>query len=109
MAEVLKNLGQSLPDANTLTAMYTVPASRSAAVSSLVVCNQGSTTAKFRVAHAVSGAADDPKQYLYYDQDVPAKKTFIATVGLSLATSDVIRVLSDTGLLSFNLYGAEVS
>lgn len=109
MAETIKNLGQAIPASNVLTALYTVPGARVAVVSSLLVCNQGSTPAKFRVSHAVSAESDSPKQYLYYDQAVPAKNTFAATLGLSLGAADVIQVLSDTGLCSFNLYGTEIA
>lgn len=110
MAELLKVLGQAYPAGNVLTDLYTVdPAAQYAVLSTLTVCNQGSRTARFRVAVAVAGAADTRSQYVYYDERVPPNRTWAATLGLTLATSGVVRVLSDTGTVSFNLSGDEVS
>lgn len=109
MADTLKNLAQSNPALGTLTGVYTVPGATSAMVSSLIVCNQGATTATFRISHAVAGAADTAAQYLYYDMPIPAKQTFAATVGLSLAATDVLRAYASSGSLSFNVYGVEVT
>lgn len=109
MAETLKNLGQAIPAGNTLSDLYTVPGATSATGSSLVVCNQGSADTTFRVAHAIAGAADTPAQYLYYDVVVYAKSSFVATLGITLAATDVVRCHSGNGLVSFNLYGVEVT
>lgn len=108
MAEVLQVLGQIVPSPNTLTSLYTVPALLSASISSVIVCNQNSTTVLFRISIAVGGAGDDPKQYLYYDLPLDGNDTFIATVGLSLATTDVVKVQCNTGGVSFNIFGVEV-
>lgn len=107
MADTRKVLGQSNPAARTLTDLYTVPGAASVVVSSIVICNQSTADAKARVSVAVAGAADEPKQYLYYDLDVPGNETFIATIGITLAATDVVRVYSDTDYLSFNLFGLE--
>jgi homoserine dehydrogenase len=107
VAETFKNLGQQGPAGNTLTDLYTVPGATSAVVSSVIVCNRSLLDTTFRLSHAIAGAADTAAQYLYYDASVQAGATFIATVGLTLATTDVIRCLSSNGLVSFNLYGVE--
>ena len=109
MAEALKVLGQLAPSANTLSALYTVPALKSATVSTLVVCNPTAGTAKFRISIAVAGAADDPKQYLYYDVSLTKNNSFTATLGITLGAGDVVRVHTDTANVSFNLFGVEVS
>lgn len=104
-----KVLGQSLPPTATLTTLYTVPLGKYAVISTLVVCNQSAYSQTFRIAVAVAGAADEGKQYLYYDQYVLANATFTATLGISLAPSDVLRCLSSSGSLSFNVFGVEVT
>ena len=109
MAETLKNLAQIAPAAQTLTTLYAVPPGVQASVSSFVACNRGVEAMRFRLAHAVSGAPDGVAQYLYYDEWVPPNKTFIATIGLTLSAADVLRVYSNTGTASFNLYGAELT
>lgn len=109
MAEALKCLGQLKPIRFVHTPIYTVPAAKSAVVSSIACCNQGSTPSRFRVSHAIGGAPDNDAQYVYFEELVPAKKTFIATIGLTMAATDALRVSSDTGEMSFLAYGSEVS
>ena len=108
MADTYKVLGQSIPQAGVLDNTYT--AASGAVVSSVLVCNQGRNTAKFRISVAVAGAADTAKQYIYYDVEVFGNDTFNAVLGLTLAATDVVRCMSDTaGLVSFNVFGIEVA
>jgi len=107
MTDFVKVLGQLTPSANTLTAAYTVPALTSTVVSSIVICNTNSSFIVFRVSIAIGGAADTIAQYIYYDLPMDPNDTFIATIGVSLATTDVIRVRSDTSNVSFNIFGVE--
>lgn len=109
MAETLKVLGQASPAATTVTDLYTVPAATSTTVSTLTVCNQNATPIKFRVAVAIGGVALAVAQYLYFDVLLAGNASFAATIGLSLATGDVVRVRTDTTSVSFNLFGVEVS
>ena len=108
MAEAFKVLGQSAPAATTLTDAYTVPAATQTVLSTVVVCNQGAATT-FRVSIAVAGAADTPKQYLYYDTAIAQNATLTATLGISLATTDVVRVYAGAATLSFNVFGVEIT
>jgi len=109
MAEVLKVLAQLNPAATTLTALYTVPALTSATVSTLAVCNRSASSVTFRTSVAVAGAADDVKQYLFYDVVLTKNSTFTATIGVTLGAADVVRVYASTTGLSFSLFGVEVS
>jgi len=106
--QTLKVLGQSAPGATTETDLYTVPGATSAAVSTLVVCNRG-TSATFRVSVSVAGAATTNKDYILYDVTVSANDTYMATLGIGLATTDKVRVYASTANLSFNLFGVENS
>ena len=108
MADSPKVLAQSNPASGTLTTLYTVPANRYAVCISIIVCNQSSSTIHFRVSVAVAAAADTPAQYLYFDVVLTKNDTFIATIGVTLATTDVVRVQADSSQVSFNLFGVEV-
>jgi glucose-6-phosphate dehydrogenase assembly protein OpcA len=108
MATTYKVLGQSNPSATTEVTLYTVPASTSAVASSIIVCNRASTQASFRVSVSVAGAATSNKDYLYYDLLIGGNDTFIATIGVTLATTDVVRVYASSANISFSLYGSEV-
>lgn len=109
MATNYKVLGQSSPLATTQTTLYTVPALTKAIVSSIIIANRGASTAYFRISISVAGASTSNKDYIYYDLPIGGNDTFIATVGITLATTDVIRVYSSNSSLSFSLYGSEIS
>ena len=109
MADTYKILGQSNPSAATLTDAYTVPAATTAIVASIVVANRSTTATSFRISLAVEGAADDNKQYLYYDVVIDNNDTFVATIGITLGARDVVRVYATLATLSFAVLGAEIT
>jgi hypothetical protein len=109
MANVYKILGQISPSATTETNLYVVPATTSTVCSSISICNRGGTQTTFRVSISPLGAATANKDYLYYDVTLAGNDTFIATIGVTLATTDVIRVYSGNASLSFQLFGTEIS
>lgn len=109
MGEVVKVLAQVSPAATTQTTLYTVPGATVAVLSSLVVCNQNATSITFRVRIQVGGAANDVKQFIYYDVTVFGGDTFVATIGISLAAADVVTCYASATNVSFNLFGVEVS
>jgi len=107
MATTPKVLGQSAPLATTLTALYTVPGATNATVSSVTVCNTSATPTTFRISVAPAGAGDALSQYLFYDVTIPGNDSFIATVGLTLEATDIIRVYATLATLSFSAFGIE--
>jgi len=109
MAETRKVLGQVVPNATTLTDAYTVPASTQAVVSSITVSNNSAVATSFRISVAVAGAADNAKQYLYYDVVITGNTTFAAVIGITLGAADVVRVYATLATLAFNIYGVELT
>lgn len=109
MPTLYKVLGQSSPSATTETDLYTVPAATSAVASSVIVCNRSAVLSTFRISIAVGGVATTNKDYIYYDLPIGANDTFIATIGVTLATTDKVRVYASNTNLSFSLYGSEIS
>lgn len=107
MATTLKVLGQVNPTAATLSTLYIVPASTSTVCSSIVVCNRSSVATTFRVAIRPLGAAISDEHYIYYDITIAGNDTFIATIGMSLAATDVVSVYATLATLSFNLFGQQ--
>jgi glucose-6-phosphate dehydrogenase assembly protein OpcA len=109
MATTLKVLGQIAPSATTLTTLYAVPSATSAVCSTLVVCNRSSTATSFRVAVRPAGASISNEHYIYYDVAIAGNDTFCATIGISLATTDVVSVYATLATLSFSLFGQQVT
>lgn len=107
--QIYKILGQSAPSATTETVLYTVPASTSSICSSLSVTNRGATTTTFRISVSAAGAATANKDYIYYDVNIPTHDTFMATIGITLAATDVVRIYAGNANLSFNLFGTEIT
>lgn len=108
MPAAYKVLGQSNPSAATLTALYTVPAATSAVASTLAVCNQGAATT-YRVAVRPAGATVAAQHYVVFDAPVSANDSVFLTLGISLATTDVVSVYAGTATLSFSLFGSEIT
>lgn len=109
MTTVYKVLGQTYPAASTPTTLYTVPAATSAIVSTVNICNQAATSGTFRVAVRPGGAALSSQHYLAYDTAIPANDSIGLTIGVTLATTDVITVSSSSGNISFSVFGSEIS
>lgn len=98
-------LGQVSPAATTLTACYTVPALKRAAVQ-VIICNTGAAAVTVRVAHAINGAANVPAQYILYDFSLAVAASY-NTTKLALAAGDVIRVYASAANVAFNVNGVE--
>lgn len=109
MATTYKVLGQSNPSATTATTLYTVPSLTSTVVSTVSVCNQASTAGTFRIAVRPAGAALAAQHYLSYDTPIAANDTIALTLGLTLATTDVVTVYASSANMSFAAYGSEIS
>lgn len=109
MAITYKVLGQSNPSANTNTDLYTVPANTSAVCSTIVICNQAASAATFRIAVRPAGAAIATSQYISYDSNLNANDSITMTIGITLATTDVVTVRANTTTVSFSLFGSELT
>lgn len=108
MATTYKVLGQSAPSATTNTTLYTVPSATSAVVSTLVVANRG-TSSTFRVAIRPAGATLANEHYIVYDNYVNQYDSVFLTLGITLATTDVVTVYASAATLSFSLFGSEIA
>lgn len=105
--ETIKVLGQSAPAATTEIDLYTVPAATEAVISSIVATNRAVAAGQIRISIRVGGGVTANKDYLYYDLPVSGKDTFVATIGITLAATDVVRVYASSANFSFNLFGVE--
>lgn len=108
MPNAYKVLGQVNPAATTNTTLYTVPASTSTVASTLSICNLGATTT-VNVAVRPAGAVLANTHYVLYNTPVQTQDTLFLTVGLSLATTDVVTVYAGTANIAFSLYGTEIT
>ena len=109
MPTTLRVLGQAFPSATVETALYTCGVV-SAVISTLVVCNTSlSTPDTFSVRICVGGAADTNMQLIFSLATIPAGTMLPITIGITIASGDVIKVLSTNGTTAFNCFGQENS
>ena len=109
MPTTYKVLGQVAPSATTATTLYTVPAATQAVVSTLVVANRVETAATYRIAIRPAGATLANQHYIAYDITVGASDSTTLTLGITLATTDVITVYGSTANLTFSIFGSEIT
>jgi len=109
MAATIRVLGQSAPAATIETALYTC-GTVSAVISSLFICNTDpGTPDTFTVRICVAGAGDNIKQVIFYNSPIPAATMINVVAGITLANTDVIKVVSTNGTCSFSVFGQENS
>lgn len=106
MAEALQSIAQTDLTTTSLTAVYTVPSSTSVALSTIAVANRTSSAVTLRLAHSPAGAAIANAHYFAYDTSVAGNDSIFLTIGMTAATTDVIRAQAGTAnALSVNLWG----
>lgn len=121
MADSPKRLGAIVATITTATSaaassginmiLYTVPVSTSAIVSTIFVCNRGTTASSFRIAHVQNGVVANltTKDYLYYDIPIGANDTFASTSGISMSAGDSIVVMAPSIDINFVAEGLEIT
>lgn len=102
-----KVLGQSNPAATTATTLYTVPSAKSAVISTLVVANLSSTAATYRIAIRPAGATLANQHYIAYDVALSGNDSTALTLGVTLATTDIVTVYASTANVTFSAFGDE--
>jgi len=102
-----KVLGQVNPSATTATTLYTVPSAKSAVISTLVVANLSTSAATYRVAVRPAGATLANIHYIAYDVALSANDSTALTLGITLATTDVVTVYASSANVAFNAFGDE--
>jgi len=108
-ANSYKVLGQANPlTSNTEVILYTVPSGFMAFASILNVCNTGATTGTCRIAVRPAGITSTTKTFIVYDTTINPYDGLLLTIGLSLATTDVVGVWASTSSFAFTISGSEV-
>ena len=110
MANAYKPLGAEVVVANVDKELYLVPAATETIVSELTICNTGSETRTFRVAHcpgAIGNVAIE--NYKAYDCEIAGNTAIMICAGLSMAAANTILVRANHAEVVFNMSGVEIS
>jgi len=104
-----KVLGQVNPTANTTSTLYQAPAYVSTVISSITVCNQSNTATTFSIAIRPANASLLSQHYLNYNTSLQPYDTIPITIGITLASTDVVDVSSTSSNVSFTAFGSEIN
>jgi hypothetical protein len=112
MAQTYKILGQINPTGNTQSNVYTVPASTSTVISSIMVSNQSSANLTYSLivvptANYTAPAAN--KYFLARGASVPPNDVVSINLGLTLPANTVLAANASSSSLSFSAFGVEIS
>ena len=108
MGKNYKILAQASPAATTETNLYTISSNTNVSISSISICNRGSTNATYRIAMRPNGEALESKHYIAYDSTISGNDTIFLTAGLTVDSSDIVTVYSSSASVSFGIFGVEI-
>lgn len=105
-----KVLGRKAAAATTAEELYAVPSGSSAVVSTIVVANRSTSARTYRLAvKPTSGTTLADEHYIAYDVSVAANDSVALTMGVTLASGNVIvTYASAASSLTFTAFGSEL-
>jgi hypothetical protein len=111
MPTLYKILGRKHSAATTMEELYTVPATTSAVVSTITICNITSSAKTYRIAiKPATGTALASEHYIAYDVTIAGNDTTSLTLGITLATGNTIQVYASAATsLTFQAFGSEIT
>jgi hypothetical protein len=106
-----KILGQLAAASATNETIFTVGTATGteAIVSTITVCNRGTTSTSYRLAVRPDGTAVGNVHYIAYDATVPGNDTIALTLGITMNASDILSAYAGNANLTFNAFGAEIT
>ena len=109
MANEYKILGQVADASANDVELYLVPASTSAIVSSITVCNRESAANTFRIATKTDNSSVANTDYIAYDTSIAANDTVTLTLGITLQAGAEISVGASDANVTFQAFGTQIT
>jgi hypothetical protein len=100
---------QGTSSTGTYATLYTTPASTEAVISSLVICNQSSSSITIRVGLDTTEGTPGQDEFLIYDAAVAGNDTVALSLGIALDAEKYVRVSSSADTCSFSAFVSEIS
>ena len=109
--EVYKVLGQCRPAAGVWADLYVVPSGSSALVSAVVAANPSDRVSYVELTCALSGSSFSLEQYVTPPKRVEPNDSpnMLDSYNITPGSTDVLRVRSSTGEVSFNAFGIQIT
>lgn len=109
MANEYKILGQVADASANDVELYLVPASTSAIVSSITVCNRESAANTFRISTKTDNSSVANTDYIAYDTSIAANDTVTLTLGITLQAGAEISVGASDANVTFQAFGTQIT
>jgi hypothetical protein len=109
MASTYKILGQVNPTANTLSNVYVTDAAASAIVSTITIHNFSDSNSSYSIIVRPINEALANKHYVIRGGIIPARELISITGAVTLNASAILAANTNSGSISFNAYGVEVT
>lgn len=100
---------QEMSTANNPYDVYTVPSNTETVISTIAICNRGSSATTYSIGVRVDGEFYDNKQYIAYNAPIGAYESIFLTIGVTMDASDIFLAMSPSTELTVNLFGSEMS
>jgi len=110
MAATYKNSRvQGTASTSTYATLYTVPATKSAVISTISISNQASTDATYRIGIVDSDIDPTVTDWLVYDSTVAGNDSTFVTVGITLTAGQYLKISSSANTTTFMCFISEIS
>lgn len=104
-----KILGRKAAAATTAEELYVVPSGSSAVVSTIVIANRSAASKTYRLAiKQTSGTTLGSEHYLAYDVPIAANDSTALTLGITLASGNVVVTYASAADLTITAFGSEL-
>lgn len=100
---------QGTASTGTYATLYNVPSATQAVISTIVICNTGSTTANYRIGLDTAAGTPGASEWLVYDASIAGNDTVGITLGICLEATKYIRVSSSANTVTFSAFVSEIS
>jgi len=105
-----QQLGQLRPANTTAASIYSPGASETAVISTLVICNQTTSAATYRIFIDNDGSTYDQSTALWYDTTIDANTTvqYQTHIGMDDASGNMAVRTSSANALTFTIFGSVI-
>lgn len=93
----------------TYATLYNTSASATAILSSIIVCNEATSSVTIRIGIAATAGTPASGSFIVYDRVIPANDTLTLSLGLALGNTKYVRISSSAATCSFTASVAEIT
>ena len=100
---------QGTASTGTYATLYNTPSATEAVISSIVICNQSSSSITVRIGLDTAAGTPGASEFLVYDAAVAGNDTVALTLGITMDAGKYLRVSSSANTCNFSAFISEIS